>query len=206
MTDTATRREIEREQRRELLLSAAERVFGRKTFDEATMQEVAAEAQIGMQGLYEHFASKQLLYETLIKVRVRRIQKMLDDALEGVADPIERLRIMARIQTRAFTEAPAFFTVFFRERQHYDWGCASRFRPFLHRIYRDEQKRLKGILEECVKSGALEPLDPDFLVQACLNAWEASLHYFSRHRPEEEIETCVSRTMDTFLFGLGARP
>ena len=47
-----TRKEIERSQRRELLLQAAARVFGRKPFDEASMQEVAAEAQIGMQGLY----------------------------------------------------------------------------------------------------------------------------------------------------------
>jgi AcrR family transcriptional regulator len=51
------RKGIERQQRRNLLLEAAGRVFGRKPFDEATMQEIASEAQIGMQGLYEHFPS-----------------------------------------------------------------------------------------------------------------------------------------------------
>ena len=53
------RRQRERALRRELLLDAAGRVFGRRPYDEATMQEVATEAEIGMQGLYEVFPSKQ---------------------------------------------------------------------------------------------------------------------------------------------------
>ncbi len=206
MPATVTRKEMERARRREHLLAAAELVFGRKPFDEATMQEVAAEAQIGMQGLYEHFPSKQQLYENLIMARAQRHQRRLADALEGIMDPIQRLRRVALIRTETFAEAPAFLAVFLRERMHYDWGFSSRFGPALHKIYREEERRLRNILIECVKAGKVQPQDPDFLVKACLNAWEASLHYHVRHRPEEEIERCVDRTMDTFLGGAGAQP
>jgi TetR/AcrR family transcriptional regulator len=204
MATAVTRKEVEKAQRRELLLAAAELVFGRKPFDEATMQEVASEAQIGMQGLYEHFSSKQDLYESLIRIRVQRIQARLAEALKPTSDPLQRLRMMARIQTEAFAEAPTFFTVFVRERLHYDWGLSSRFGPVLHKVYREEQRRVRDILAECIQAGKVKSLDLDFLVKACVNAWEASLHYHFRHRPEEEIEACVDRTMEAFLSGLGA--
>jgi TetR/AcrR family transcriptional regulator len=200
------RKELERQQRRELLLTAAERVFGRKPFDEATMQEVAAEAQIGMQGLYEHFPSKQALYENLIIVRVQRFQKRIAEALEGVTEPLERLRTVARVQTESFADGPAFFAVFLREQIHFEWGFTSRFGPTLHRVYREEQKRLREIIESCVGAGVLQPQATDFLVQACLGAWEASLHYYFRHSKDEEIESCVNRAIDTFLSGVGVRP
>lgn len=204
MATAMNRKELERAQRRELLLAAAEVVFGRKPFDEATMQEVASEAQIGMQGLYEHFPSKQDLYESLIRVRVQRIQARLAEGLEPASDPMQRLRMLAHIQTEAFAEAPAFFTVFVRERLNYDWGLSSRFGPVLHMVYHEEQRRVRDILVDCIKSGNLRPLDLDFLVKACINIWEASLHYHFRHCPEEEIEACVDRTMEAFLSGLGA--
>lgn len=203
MSPQSTRRGMERAQRREHLLAAAERVFGRKPFDEATMQEVAAEAQIGMQGLYEHFASKQDLYESLILARVQRFQKKLAEALKDAREPLERLRALARVQAEAFTDGPAFFAVFLREQNHFVWGFKSRFGPALHRVYREEQNRLRGIIEECVQVGLLRPLPPDFLVQACLGTWEASLHYHIRHNRDEEIESCVNRAIDTFLSGVG---
>ncbi len=199
------RKELERERRKEHLLAAAERVFGRKPFDEATMQEVAAEAEIGMQGLYEHFPSKQALYESLILVRVQRFQRRIAEASEGLTEPLERLWTVARIQTEFFADGPAFFAVFLREQIHFEWGFTSRFGPTLHRVYREEQKRIAKILEDCVAAGHLKPLPLDFLVQACLGVWEASLHYHFHHK-DEEIETCVNRTMDTFLSGVGARP
>ena len=200
------RRELERQQRREHLLAAAERVFGRKPFDEATMQEVAAEAQIGMQGLYEHFPSKKALYESLIVARVHRFQSRLAEALKGTTGPLERLRTLARVQAEAFEDGPGFLAVFLREQIHFEWGFTSRFGPTLHRVYREEQRRLRGIMEECVAAGLLKPMAPDFLVQACLGAWEASLHYYFRHSSDEEIESCVNRAIDTFLHGVGVQP
>lgn len=65
---------------------------------------------------------------------------------------------------------------------------------------------MRDILANYVKMGKLRRLAPDFLVKACLNAWEASLHYYFRYRPGEEIETCVDPTMETFLSGLGVGP
>ena len=67
------RREAEHLQRRQHILLAAERVFGRRPYDEATMQEIAAEAGIGMNGLYRHFPSKEELRIAVLDFRLDEI-------------------------------------------------------------------------------------------------------------------------------------
>lgn len=58
----ASRRRREREERRERILEAARLVFRKKGFSAATMDEVAAEAQLSKGTLYLYFASKDDLF------------------------------------------------------------------------------------------------------------------------------------------------
>lgn len=187
-------------------MDAAERVFGRKPFDEATMQEVAAEAQIGMQGLYEQFPSKQSLYEGLIRRRIQDFQADATRALEGVEDPLERLRAWAMWNARTFQRVPTFFPVFLREKIHHDWEFSSRFGPAIYKMFSREERRVRDLLETAAQAGVLTRLDLDFLVQLFLGELHASLHHHFRHKPDEEVETCVNRAMDCFLAGAGAKP
>jgi len=202
----ASRKEMERDRRRELLLAAAERVFGRKPFDEASMQEVATEAQIGMQGLYEHFPSKQSLYESLIFYRIQGFQKRAAETVAGIKDPLGRLRAWALLKAETFNTAPAFFPVFLTEKVHHDCGFDSRFGPATYELYGQEQKRLRQLLEGAIKAGLLKRMDLEFLVQFFFGALEASLHYHFRRKPGERAETCVDRAMSCFLAGAGVRP
>src|SRR5512133_2955268 len=95
---TMDRKNLARQQRKDLLLEAASQVFGRKPFDEATMQEVAAEAEIGMQGLYEHFASKQELYEQVVQERAESFHQRANAALaERGGSPMDRIEALAQV-------------------------------------------------------------------------------------------------------------
>jgi AcrR family transcriptional regulator len=91
---TRTRREAERTVRRDYILQAVEQVFARRPFDEASMQEIAKQAGIGMHGLYRHFTSKQELYEEIVLARLDEIRERMAAAFRN-ADPTERLRIAA---------------------------------------------------------------------------------------------------------------
>jgi len=199
------RKERERMSRREHLLESAERVFGRKPYNEATMQEVAAEAEIGMQGLYEHFPSKQDLYEQLLLQRARVFQQRADGALKGVTDPVEQLKALAAAYAEVFSERPMYLPTFLLERVHFDWGFESRFGPKIHAVYQRERTRLRSIVERAVREGRLRPLPVDFLTQLSLAVVQASLSYRHRHAPTEEVSTCVNRAVDSLLQGAGAR-
>lgn len=199
------RKEQERQLRRRYLLDAAARVFGRKPFDEATMQEVAAEAQIGVQGLYEHFPSKQELYEQVMGHRADDFRARAEEALAGIEAPLEQLRALAEVYVRHFREQPMFLPMFIRDRVHFDWGFQSRFSGRLEQVYAEEIQRLRGIFEKAIRAGLIRPLDPAFLAQYCLGGLEASLH-LARSRPGELEDACVERALECLLAGAGVRP
>lgn len=201
-----SRKQKERAQRRELLLEAAARVFGRRPFDEATMQEVAAEAQIGMQGLYEHFPSKQELYEQVILQRAMGYQALAEEILARPGTPLELLRTLATAYVRQFKDQPWRLPTFIRDRVHFDWEMDSRFSTRLREIYEVERGHLKGLIVRAVACGELRPLNPDFLTQLCLDILQASLHYSHHLEVEEDVTACVDRALDCLLEGVGGSP
>lgn len=202
------RRYKERKYRRELILRAAERVFGRHPFHEATMQLVAAEAELGMQGVYEHFPSKQALYEEVILFRARSFQARLAKAVGGFDAPLEQLREVARIRIEAYFEAPAFLPVFLAELLRFDWGISSRTAPSVHGVFRKVQAELAGILSRAVASGDIKPIDPlllQHLFMSTINGVLRSLGTRSEAASDlrkEDIPRCVNLVMDTYLNGV----
>jgi len=200
------RKSLERQQRRDLLLEAAGRVFGRKPFDEAAMQEIAAEAQIGMQGLYEHFASKQDLYEQVMIRRAETFSARAEGVLQTARPPLEQLRALFQAYADHFKGRVIWLPLFIHGRVHYDWGFESRFLPRLKEIYEAERARLKDTLRRSVEAGELQDLDLEFLTQLCFGVLEASLHHSHRSGIDEDPHLCADRAMACLLRGAGARP
>ncbi len=56
-----SRAAVQRQDRREEILDAAQRCFARSGFHQASMQEICAEAQISPGGLYRYFPSKEAI-------------------------------------------------------------------------------------------------------------------------------------------------
>jgi AcrR family transcriptional regulator len=202
---TVRRTTRDKRQRREQLLEAAERVFGRTPFDEATMQQVAAEARIGMQGLYALFPSKQKLYEGVILSRVQAFQRQVEETLASIDDPLERLATWATLKTERIRESPAYFPLYLRERINYDWNLKSRFGETLRKIYDVEERRVGSIMADCIQRGLIPPVEAAFAVHLWLEVLHASMYFHIRHDPDEEVATCVRRALDCFLRGVAAR-
>ena len=80
---TNKRKEREKEARREAILDAAALVFSRKNFYEATLEEVAAEAELAKGTLYNYYKDKQDLFLSLMRRGFDMFQQNVSDALEG---------------------------------------------------------------------------------------------------------------------------
>lgn len=197
------RRKRELEARREFLLEAASRVFSKRPYGEASMHEIAAEAQVGMQGLYQHFASKRELYEGIAAYRGRLYQ---DQALgvEGLPAEVE-LRALIHAFVKHFLDHPTFLPVFVHDRILADWGFESRFSTGMGSVYGIGRAHLRDLLTQMVEAGRIRPFEPEFLAELCLDIVQASLHFTYRHCSHEEVHACVNRALDAFLNGMGER-
>lgn len=200
----SARRLRERASRREHLLESAERVFGQKPFHEATMQEVASFAGVGMQGLYEQFPSKQALYEELVLARGQACQARVDQALAGLRDPLDKLRAICHLRMELALRRPAFLPVFRRERLLYDWRLSSRSSERFREIYEQERERLKELLGEAVRRKKLREAPRAFLALFYQECVEAAQLYGVQHGSPDVVEACVELAMDAFLKGAGA--
>ena len=77
---TAKRKEREREARRDAILSAASRVFLRKGYYEATLDEIAAEAEMAKGTIYNYYKDKQDLFISLAKHGYEHFEDVMSEA------------------------------------------------------------------------------------------------------------------------------
>jgi len=80
---TSKRKEREKEARREAILEAAARVFSRKSYYEATLDEIATEAELAKGTLYNYYEDKQDLFLSLVEKGLADFQSRLEEVLSG---------------------------------------------------------------------------------------------------------------------------
>lgn len=91
------RKEKEKEIRREDIIDAAERIFFTKGYDNATMDDVAKEAEFSKRTVYVYFNSKEQIYFEIMIRGYRLLISMLKDELQNkkTYNAIEEIRQIA---------------------------------------------------------------------------------------------------------------
>ncbi len=91
MTTAAASRPVRKDvaRNRALLLQAADEVFTERGVD-ATLDDIAQHAGVGVATAYRHFANKQALLEALFEDRINAVARIMEEA-EALTDPGEAL-------------------------------------------------------------------------------------------------------------------
>jgi AcrR family transcriptional regulator len=84
----AERKEREKEQRRQEIISAAEKVFFKKGIENSTMDDVAEQAELSKATLYLYFSSKDEIYSAIFS----KSQEQLFQAIKNATDELTETR------------------------------------------------------------------------------------------------------------------
>ena len=82
---------------RQALIDAAVRLIAEGRGDRASIQEITEEADIGFGSFYNHFDSKEQLFETASTEVLERWGRMIDRACAGITDPAEVFSLSLRL-------------------------------------------------------------------------------------------------------------
>ncbi len=82
---TAERKEREKEQRRNAIIDAAEKLFFSRGFDSVSMDEIAKEVELGKGTLYLYFKNKDSLFFAIALRRARAFHEMFIECAESEA-------------------------------------------------------------------------------------------------------------------------
>jgi len=106
---TAERREKEKEQRRKLILDAAQTLFFSKHYDEITIEEIAEKAQLAKGTLYLYFKSKEALYSAVALRGVHIMNTMFKDAADKRQSGLEKTGAVGEAYYEFYKRHPQYF-------------------------------------------------------------------------------------------------
>ena len=106
---TIERREREKQQKRNHIIDAAERLFFRKGYSNTSMDEVAEEAEYSKGALYIYFKDKEDLYLAINYRGLLILKDMFEKAYQKGKDGLEKARKIGEAYLRFSQEYPNYY-------------------------------------------------------------------------------------------------
>jgi len=106
------RKQREREQRQQLLLDAAQRLFVEQGFEKVSMRNIAEATEYSATAVYHYFKDKNAL---LYALQNRAFEHLAQQAapVGEIAEPVARLRALGYLYLRFAAEHPELFELMF---------------------------------------------------------------------------------------------
>jgi TetR/AcrR family transcriptional regulator, fatty acid metabolism regulator protein len=138
--------------KRERILSAAERIFARHGFFAAKVSDVAKEAGVADGTIYLYFKSKDDLLISLFERRMHQVNETLRKAVEPVSSPREQLRAFVQAYLQLVHDEPAAAEVLTIELRQ-----SSKFmKEYENPEFADFLRMLGGIIAAAQERGELD--------------------------------------------------
>ena len=106
---TLQRREKEKEQRRNLILDAAQTFFFSKHYDEITIEEIAEKSQLAKGTLYLYFKNKEALYSAVALRGAHIMNAMFKDATDRRKSGLEKSSAVGEAYYEFYKRHPQYF-------------------------------------------------------------------------------------------------
>ena len=161
--EALSRRERERQMRRQAMLNAAQAVFAEKGYAQATLDEIAERAEFGKGTLYNYFegGKEEILFATF-ETLFGEIQRLADEVLstentEGrpLRDIFHELVIAG---FRFFLERKDLYFILMKEEMQFMFGDDPEKAAFFRQRQRSMNEVLIPPLEAAVEAGEIKPL------------------------------------------------
>lgn len=136
------------------IFNAAIKVFSIEGYDSATVEEIASEAGVAKGTLYYNFQGKEGIFKFVIDEGMKLIKNEVLDAIKDIDDPLEKLKISAKVQLRYVYNNKEFFRVIMSQ----IWGDKNR-----HQEMRQEIRRLVNINSNRINDITKGKADKDVL-------------------------------------------
>lgn len=115
---TIERREREKEQRRAVIITAAEELFFSKGISNTTMDEIADKVELSKGAVYLYFKSKEELFVAIVQRGLAILHRFFADAAQRSGNGLERLRAIGDEFYRFHREYPNYFSAIFYHEFH----------------------------------------------------------------------------------------
>lgn len=188
------RRETRSAQIRADLLASAERLLAEKGVDRATINDITSGAGVGFGTFYNYFASKEELYQELVRGGLEYLIGRIDARCEASASPDERLAAVAEEAVDFAADRPDLFLLLFT--------INSDIHSAVQEGVQGLERCLHGWLDRGFADGSFQEVDPNLAVRSIIGMMAFVLRPLSKKKlAREETKTALSRLIQGAVIG-----
>jgi TetR/AcrR family fatty acid metabolism transcriptional regulator len=194
MIRKATKQEVVSEFRCNEILDAARKIFAKKGFADATMDEIAATCGLAKGTLYLYFKSKRDVYLRTLQHGAIELLDRVTASTEGVTGVGAKLRAIIATRVEYAEENRDFIKIYLTEFINVTHPAS------INKDFRDVQSKLargvERVLRDAVERGEIQRLDVEliaFTIQDMIRSLTTRrLMGWSKNNREEDIDTLCS--------------
>jgi len=200
----AERKEREREQRRQAIIDAAEKVFFTKGYDNSTMDDIASMAELSKGTLYLYFQSKDEVHFEIMDRGNQILLVYMEKAIDPEKSGHDNLRLLGEAFVEFSNSHPDYFQamMFFQSRdmehQRIDEQKLKRFIEGRSSISMLNDMVLKGIADGSVR----RDLSPTHLTTLLWSQMMGILVMYAMKQPAFEFQKITREELVTFHLDL----
>lgn len=195
-----TRKERERQRRKEDILVAASNLFSTKGFHNVSMQEIANASEFAVGTLYNFFKSKEALFEEMARVCVERIVGVLSAIIDGSGSEVERMRAFIRYQPRLLEENADFIKLYVSEIGQRAQKLSRKRKENDHGKVLD--LKVEQVIKAGIDKGMFRPVDPAIYAKAISSTMETIAFETAGQLDRAGLTDTFSKVEQLFLDGL----
>jgi AcrR family transcriptional regulator len=178
------------ESRRARLVKAADSVLRAKGYGETTIEDIVSEAGVAKGTFYLYFNNKQELFLEVLRMAVQDLEEHLEEALDGVAGPVDRFKRRALSYMRGYLNYRDLILILHGEAV----GGNTRFQRELRSIYESLTSTLSEDVNEVASRFKSPAINTELLSYALIGAGEM-LAYRSTLDDRYNLEEIVTQAM-----------
>lgn len=201
------RKRLTRVARRQQILRVATEMFSQHGFRGTTLRRLASRAGISEATIYQHFSSKEALYDAILEQRMENSRHLFFpmDAAEAKQDRRLMLTLIENFLQQQAADSSFLRMLLFSALEGHDLA-----RKFVTGQMREFYRFLSSYLKERMEDGALQPMDPQLSARLLMGmALIVVLHREIFRDPTVvglEIDDLPSRVVDLFCRGILVDP
>jgi len=194
-----SRKERERQRHRQEILEAAERVFVRKGYHGATVEEIAQEAEFAVGTIYNFFKGKDDLYARVIEGIAQDFMEQFETKVLSLADPESAIAALIELRLTHFEDHRGFFRVFLEAAPASRVDAARAFPKDCAALYERYMRTVTEIFRRGISQGVFDETDPLYLALCMEGIVNAFVAYWSKREPTEPLAVRVEKMKREFL-------
>lgn len=190
--------------KKEIILTAASKIFSEKGFHLATVEEIAKEASVGKGTIYQYFPSKAAIFQELHYWYMERYMHRLNNILDENDTFRHNMARIIENHIDNFVEVLDLVIKVNQEMQHPTEFADNGLKESALELLHDIEKRLVHLLELAIERGEIRPISPHLVTHLIEGTLFGVIHAMLSDIDEQDKQQLKDELLDLIMRGISA--